>query len=100
MLCTGDEVCCGLQGIGDEEFDYPPEVRQGVGLVKDFLFDVIENVIMALTVALPLLEIVGHKRIKIFCARCREAVNGKFFYSDKRIQLFELSMGSLAYISS
>lgn len=55
-----------MKGIWDEELDYPAEVGQGMCLMENLLLDVVQNVIKSLPIALPLLKIIGHKRIKFF----------------------------------
>lgn len=60
LLGASNEVCGGLKGIRDEKFDHSAEMGQCVGLVEDFLLDVVENFIVSFSIALPELEIVGH----------------------------------------
>jgi hypothetical protein len=52
--------------MGDEQLDYPAEMGQGMGLVQDLLFDFIQDVIVAFTIALPELEIIGHSGLRFF----------------------------------
>jgi len=59
-----DEVSGGLESVWYEEFHDAAKVGKGIGVVEDFLLDFVGDFILPL--ALPLLEIVGHNRIKFF----------------------------------